>query len=173
MSEAKNESMRCCACGVERHVNEFATPDDCERCVLEARLRAAFCPKYALGQTLWTIHRVQREVRETCPVCTGEGRLAIAGEMFACPKCHSARVLLRWDKASWSVTGRGDVGCIDIRATSERFAESTRGEANPLIRYMLDSTGVGSGTLWNEECLWPSQEDAMAECARLNLSVKP
>jgi len=136
--------------------------------------------KYNFNDKVWVI-RYQRETRFiTCEFCGGTGQ--IKGENNkdrSCPECYSRggsyqRFDLQWelDTDETPIT----IGEIRIEANCDfEGYESDIPWSNygPQIKrqsivYMCFETGIGSGSLWRESLLWPTKEEAQAECDRRN-----
>lgn len=127
--------------------------------------------EFELGQTVYPIHQRWERTQVNCPVCDGTGRLKLVkGGDVDCTnrECIYGRVTVT-NVHKWTPSGDvGQVGQVRFEITSPEFGDRSDGR-----RYMLTSTGVGSGTLWNEDDLCASPEDAVAECELRNINYTP
>jgi len=118
--------------------------------------------KYNFGDVVRPISTRREEVRvpTNCPVCKDTGEVLIQDKHYTCPECNGRTYHIKDGDIEYYVTGReGIVGKIDID-----LYDKTRYGGKSEIRYMLDSTGVGSGTCWEEKNLFASREEAQIEC---------
>jgi len=60
----------------------------------------------------------------------------------------------------WYIDCTGIIGKISIVSYAT--------ENNYRVKYMLDSTGIGSGTVHNECDIFGSEEEALVECSKRN-----
>ena len=125
--------------------------------------------KYGLGDRVWKIKQKMPMVWQPCTFCKGREEKASAfsdpieivgadGSTRACPVCfgaggHNQRLRLAWD-----VTSELTIGQINYRISEKEKDES----------YMCDETGVGGGTIHYVDTLYPTKEEAQAECDRRN-----
>ena len=121
-------------------------------------------PKFSVGDTVFVSgYDSRREESQTCPDCLGSGRWLLttpAGEEIdvRCLTCEcgyssSGRI------AKYSVVPRvqeGTVGSVRIDTADERP-----------VAYMLIETGVGSGTVYFEENVFASRDEATAQATRM------
>ena len=122
-------------------------------------------PKYDVGDLVWVAGFDSHTELEQCPHCLGSGVWHVttpAGEEFdgPCQKCTEG-----WgEKGSGKVKKSGMIGKA-WQGTVGSVRLNTHDD-NP-IEYMLDETGVGSGTIHPETRLYDSREEAMAEGNRI------
>lgn len=121
-------------------------------------------PKFRINDSVWAAkHGNLTEIIETCPDCLGTREWSVttpAGETFGldCGTCRD---------------GYRPVGTIKKYAPNASAVQLTIGSIlvdtsnRAPVRYMALETGVGSGTLWHEECLFREKSDALAEGRRL------
>lgn len=116
--------------------------------------------KYGIGDLVWVSNVDSAEVRVQCPDCLGRRVWMCSlpsGEAVSipCPTCHYG-----WDGSRGYLTEygckprpwRGTVGSIRIN-TADR----------EVVAYMLEETGVGSGTIHYESRLFDNEGDALAD----------
>lgn len=124
--------------------------------------------KYDLGQRVWAIYHDSQRVQAPCAACDGEGQLALVkGGAVQCRECYGRRTVPTQRALGWRVRGPGVVGKVTVERVAARYAD----DYPDRTVYMLDITGVGSGTLWSEDTLFPSEEDADAEVSARNAAA--
>lgn len=137
--------------------------------------------KFDLGQTVHVIARRTRQLSDPCDVCGGSGRVTFAkpnGDTATtyCPgPCDTGGKVRRVSYSQWEYAGTATVGQIEVRASvrPSPFPDDPTYEE----RYMLDTTGIGTGTVypfspdrgWShthlfataaEGCAWAADENA-------------
>lgn len=112
--------------------------------------------KLSVGDTAYRVSLSQKRYTKTCPLCAGNGRVKIAASdrTVSCPECHWGKVTVS-DPLS-HVVGIDVVGQVAIEDRA----------GNVKITYMLESTGVGSGSVWSDADVFAVQSDALAEALR-------
>jgi len=135
--------------------------------------------KYSIGDRVFAIRRdfVSRIVK--CRACGNTGSIKIEGESFTCPKCNGASSHPESAGLKTFVYESGVVGQVRYIITDGAYKEQRRNynlelcvEAPEIeIAYMLDCTGIGSGTCWDEGDLFPTREDAQAFCDVKNATI--
>lgn len=124
--------------------------------------------KYSLGQVLWGIEQSYKVVSIICVDCEGEAQIQYHGVSYECRRCHgkgstgNKSVGLCWSPATRLPEG-GMVGRIEVLLYSPGTSGYTSRTA-----YMLEPTGVGSGTSWAEDNLFPTEEEAGFACVMRN-----
>lgn len=119
--------------------------------------------KYSIGDTVWYVRDDLCEKVITCETCNDSKEVKIKGDMFKCPNCVTSRNNNRWKRRHF-VDGSSTVGSVRFELTRHKYEPPEEKR-----EYMLEATGVGSGTLWKEDLLFPSREEAQAYCDALNL----
>jgi hypothetical protein len=120
--------------------------------------------KFDLGQTVWALWNTRAERLVNCECCGNTGKVNITGKDYVCPQCHGAGQHKVYDGDRWYVQTSGRVGKVEPELYEHEDESSHKNRVN----YMLDSTGVGSGTVWREDNLAASHDEAKAECDRRN-----
>jgi len=124
--------------------------------------------KFNLGQTVYPIISLNAYRFQNCKYCDGIGEIPLKGENISCPKCYGRKgEQVYLDNAKvWIVdtVHYGIIGKIDIELYAEQYLKNHENT----FRYMLSSTGVGSGTLHDESRLFENKELAQMECDILN-----
>ena len=121
-------------------------------------------PKYKLNQKVWAVtsHYNTHIEHEKCDLCNSTGVVEINGDSYECPKCNGRTKTVN-DGFKYLISTSGKIGKINI----EEYAKKYRTEKSR-ITYMLDSTGVGSGTIWYETRLFPTEQAAKEFCETRN-----
>lgn len=116
-------------------------------------------PKYALDQKLYAVKTTYDTKKQNvkCSLCESTGKIQIKGEFYTCPKCKGKTETI-YKGLKYIICASGNVGKIEIEEFSKKYRCKGR------ITYMLDSTGVGSGTVWSENRLFPSEKEALDFC---------
>jgi len=111
------------------------------------------------------------KVSTNCPACKDKGKVELNGNEYTCPKCRGYTYHEVEGDIEYYVTfSQGKIGKIDINLYDPKY-EGKYGNISE-IRYMLDSTGIGSGTVWEEDNLFKSRDEAQIECDRRNVALK-
>ena len=116
-------------------------------------------PKFDVGDTVWVSDTMDTKHQEQCPDCLGTGKwlgTMPTGEQFDihCQTCYGG----------YGSSGRVTVHAHDVRV-HKMTVGSVRintGEREHPVEYMMNETGVGSGTIWYEERVHATPEEAEA-----------
>jgi len=124
--------------------------------------------KYILGEMLVPIHKHRKHHQVTCSSCGGTGRLTIleTSEKINCKTCYGRASTTEVEEEKWNVCVENMSICGNIR-TIEYL---NKDDGKTCIQYMLQATGVGSGTLWYEDQIYRTIDEAQAECDKRNAS---
>lgn len=123
---------------------------------------------FDLGQEVHIVRKDAAYRNVKCDACRQTGTIDLGGESFTCPKCEGKSKHRQYVGHKCYVAHTGRVGKIEAVVYSERY-EGDGSESG--IRYMVDTTGVGSGNVWKEEELFATREEADAFCAKSNSST--
>jgi len=118
--------------------------------------------KYSNGDLVWYIGTDACERLMACKTCEDKKEIEIKGEFFRCPSCVTDRRNNRWAYRSY-VRGSSIIGKV-IFSHEYKYHDPDVIE----IQYMLEDTGIGSGTLWYENKLFSTKEEAQAWCDKFN-----
>lgn len=124
-----------------------------------------FESKFNLKDTVYPISLRKEEKWIPCKSCEAKGFIKLAdGEITDCPKCYGHTGRKEYKPTKWLVDSElvGKIGRIQVTKYSNKNCGKDE------ITYMLSSTGVGSGSLWQEDILFLSREEAQEECDRRN-----
>ena len=133
--------------------------------------------KYSLGDTVWKIQNSKKQVNKPCSTCEGLGHVIInQTPSRSCPDCYGRGYNTEWEPTQWNVIDPLTIG--QVRVEVESFKQdgmfSNIGTFDPdkmeqKTQYMAYETGIGSGHIHNEEDLFASDADALAECHSRNM----
>jgi hypothetical protein len=125
----------------------------------------SYKPKYALGDYVHVISYTTDRKWKTCEYCT-EGKITVKDKLFVCPSCLSNKGQWIYLTRKYKVLLHGIIGKITIEAVAPQFVNECHGPLK--ITYMLDSTGIHSGTVWDQNETFVSIEKAQKECDERN-----
>lgn len=136
--------------------------------------------KYDLGQRVFSVRRDYATRIIKCKCCNNTGTVTINGAEYTCPKCNGTANSKEHCGHKWFVWEEGEIGKVEYQVTAGKFASSNSNMPRYFtdeqlqtpdeieIKYMIDATGVGSGTLWEELDLFATREEAQAKCDEEN-----
>jgi hypothetical protein len=126
--------------------------------------------KFDLGDTVYPVRECRKDHIETCEVCSGSGVVTVqeSGKKIKCDECCGDGVKKSNLPNGYYFLGDsvGSVGKIEPEYYDKRYLRD--GYHKNRIKYMLSSTGVGSGSIWYEDQLFASAEEAEAYCEEQN-----
>ena len=127
--------------------------------------------KYDLGNVVYSIKEVKAKHWESCTFCGGSDGSISRFEVSAtkitgfdgterrCPACRGEGGGWGYGDMTWVLDRVLTIGQVEVRAGYEDKET-----------YMCEETGVGGGRLWGIDLLYPTEEGALAECAKRNES---
>ena len=122
--------------------------------------------KHNIGDLVYPIRKNGYNKRIGCKTCTGSGRVRIndTKRTMSCPDCYGRGGNMEWQTEEWrvvhkSVSKVGKISFEIYRKEEEREDQKY---------YMLEATGIGSGSNWSEENLFKSSDKAKLECDKRN-----
>lgn len=137
--------------------------------------------QFDLGQEVHVFARRHHELFDLCEQCGGRGKVAFIyangegeGETY-CPNrdCRNGRVRSVWHDV-WEYAGNARIGQIEVRVRERYEREPEREE-----RYMLDTTGIGTGTVyvydgkkWSHTHLFATQHEGQAWALEANKPLR-
>ena len=112
--------------------------------------------KFNLDDKVFIIQRRGENKLLSCPTCKGKGKVTInnTNETITCPSCYGSGIERKWIPEEWKIAYESKIGII--------YVEKNRNKNK--ITYMVDATGIGTGTLWSEENVFATKEEAQKEC---------
>ena len=116
--------------------------------------------KFNLGDEVWIISKYIKVIKKKCPVCEGTQTILYKGELYPCPssKC-SHGYINELEGMKWHVSCNSVIGQINTTYRVGMLTTTT---------YMVEATGIGSGTCWDENDLFHSKKEAEERCDELN-----
>lgn len=127
--------------------------------------------KYSIGDKVFHASLVTERRRHPCPDCMGEKKWSTKSPAgteytFDCPRCsagYNADRDMMLDYSAYApLVGRLTIGSIQFN--------TARGSYDEGARYMCNETGVGSGSVYNESDLYPTEEEALG-AAKINADL--
>ncbi len=138
--------------------------------------------KYDLNQEVYVIQKDHKQEWIKCPACGGNGHVTLLNGDRTCPECYGRAGHYVNRQLEWQVKGMLTIGQIrheitniepdDIFDNVGHYKEGNTKTKVQYMQYMAYETGVGSGTLYYEDKLFPTLDDAEIECNKLNLESK-
>ena len=135
--------------------------------------------KYSPGNTVWSIGRSPIKTWVMCSFCAGNGTTTGQdGKVRSCPKCYNNKGQYKHGNTVYQVEGILTVGQVRISYTKSEgvpgheIFDNMKAQEHTEEEYMCVETGIGSGSVYKVEILWPSKMEAQVECDRLNLEAK-
>ena len=122
--------------------------------------------KFNLDDTVYPIVRHGYDGVKMCETCNGTGIVKINNKdkEITCPDCYGRGGHKQWVLERWVLSDDiGKIGKVEVALYSKKYPDHKDEH-----RYMLSSTGVGSGTLWYESDLFISSDEAIKECELRN-----
>jgi len=123
--------------------------------------------KFNLGDKVVGILHYMKKIFIPCSTCDGTGVIIVKDKNFKCPDCYGEYGHDEYKTKAWHIandegvlSGYDNVVKIDIDVTREKTE----------IRYLLGRkySKSYSGTLWDENDLFKTVEEAKEECERRN-----
>lgn len=113
--------------------------------------------KFEIGQEVYVIQKCR--VKDECPACKGEGQIIVDGNRFSCVTCYGTG-RLHGQKKMYQVVGKDIID--KIKTYTYRLNNGTD-EVKTVIKYAFRD-----GTDYTDAKLFLTEEEAIAECDRLN-----
>ena len=129
-----------------------------------------FTTEMNIGDRVWAVVTAPATRKVRCLTCHNTGNVVLGVETFTCPKCqgkclHDEYVGIRWVVYHEGIIGQIRVHQVITGSSSRIKADSaTKTE----VEYMIDTTGITSGTVWKERDLFLTRKLAEAACVRRN-----
>ena len=113
--------------------------------------------KYRIGQVVWQARSVWSPKIIKCKVCAGLGTVNAkiprkkSYVNIKCPECNGTRSIISEDYSFHSHVKKLTIGSIQI----DTYRQT--------VKYMMNETGVGSGTLYYQDELFSTEEEAIKD----------
>ena len=123
-------------------------------------------PKFKVGQKVYAVSNRSdtKQKHVECDVCNSTGYVKVEGreENFVCPVCYGRTETEHYGYKYVISYYEATIGKVEIQEYAPKYRHRHKSE----IRYMLEETGVGSGTVWREERLFATEEEANEFCEK-------
>jgi len=133
--------------------------------------------KFSNGDKVYTLTRTSTQKIIICPCCIGNGRI-LGGDnkTYRCPECYTTGHLKVDNEYTWTVVGPYTIGQVRVEITGESEGYSPGGifdnygsqKYEYIEQYMLEETGIKSGTLHYVDLLYATFEEAQEACDKRN-----
>ncbi len=138
-----------------------------------------FKTKFNFGEKVHQIWLDQKKQWVDCEFCSGSGVIVGSNdEERGCPVCYSRRGAYKVIGNEHSIQKVLTIGEIRVEARCDYtpgydyvFDNYGPQEAYQKESYMCYESGIGSGTIWPADKLFHTEEEAQAECDRLNSAI--
>lgn len=122
--------------------------------------------KFKVGQKVYAVSNRSdtRQKHVECDLCNSTGKVKVNGreEEYECPCCHG-RMETEHYGYKYVITYYGaTIGKVSIEEYAKKYSRNNKSR----VTYMLAETGVGSGTVWREERLFGTVEEAEEFCEK-------
>ena len=139
-----------------------------------------FSTKYNINDMVYHIALRKKQEFVKCTACNAHGRITLLdGETTECPKCHGDGGKTQYLDECWLMDRTLTIGQVRSKVTNmkktgifDNVGEFELGADKKEVEYMAYETGIGSGTIWREEDLFPSFAEATEECDKRNAEIK-
>ena len=122
--------------------------------------------KFKVGQRVFAVSNKSdsRQVHVKCDVCNSTGKVKVEGrdEEYVCPACHGRTETEHYGYMYVISYYEATIGKIEIEEYAPKYKDRYKSE----VKYMLEETGVGSGTLWREDRLFATYDEAKEFCEK-------
>ena len=123
--------------------------------------------RFNIGDKVVGISYCTKEYIQTCSICEGVGKIKVKDKEFTCPDCYGEGGRKEYKPQQWYIiTDEGILSHYDkiIKIDVEITKKETK------TQYMLGARYSGSygGTLWDENDLFKTIEEAELECKKRN-----
>lgn len=122
--------------------------------------------KYNVGQKVYAVSNRSdsRQIHVKCDVCNSTGKVKVEGreEEYECPVCHDRTETEHYGYKYVISYHNATIGKVNIEEYSPKYADKFQSR----VMYMLEETGVGSGSLWREDRLFATEDEANDFCEK-------
>lgn len=124
--------------------------------------------KFNHGQRVQAIMYAEEGYNEVCPVCEGKGTFEFKGRTIDCSEegCYGKGFIRKYKEKQWFVPDEAYFNFVVQRIGVELYNPNNKKykDQRSWIYYMADS----SGSMFDENNLFASVEEAEAECLKRN-----
>lgn len=121
--------------------------------------------KFSIGDFVYVIKKFGENKYMGCKACNGKGGIYNEGNYFKCNTCYGSGGKYVWVAESWKVAyKKTKVGKICVEIYNKKYYKDNPERKDREICYMVEATGVGSGTIWPENQIFKTLQEAEKEC---------
>jgi len=133
--------------------------------------------KYDIGQKVFHISQCKRKEWVSCDSCAGTGIITLVNNVKRkCPDCYGRCGEYKYFDMQWEVVSQLTLAQITICARNiiktgifDNIGKlSDESNTTFEIEYMAYESGVGSGSVYQEDNLFSKKEEAQVECDKRN-----
>lgn len=125
--------------------------------------------KFSLGDHVWGVNSSDFNRIVRCKPCANTGKINIGGEDLICPKCSGRCTHTQYAGQKFYISEFDAViGKVGIEHTDSLYSRWNSDGLTLRVTYMISNTGIGSGQVWSEDRLFPSEEEADTFCRQRN-----
>lgn len=127
-------------------------------------------PKFELKQAVYAVQKATQTEWKDCTFCNSTGILTGQdGSCVVCPRCYGKLGETKFKELKWIVNQIPmHIGQIRVEYTDKPWCMNLQ-PAPVQIQYMCAETGVRGGTLWSEDRLFATYEEAKDAAELLNV----
>lgn len=122
--------------------------------------------KYEVGQKVYAVSNRSdtRQIHVNCDVCNSTGKVKVEGrnEQYECPVCHGKTEVEHYGYKYVISYYEAMIGKVQIEEYSKEYTDKNQSR----VTYMIEPTGIGSGTIWREERLFATHKEAIEFCEK-------
>lgn len=132
--------------------------------------------KFGLNDTVYVIGFDHKQEWVVCSACAGSGKISLKdGRERSCPECYGRLGNNVYLEQEWQVKNTLTIGEVRVSIKNiksdgdfDNVGHFEEGCTEKKVQYMAYETGIGCGTLWSEENLFNTREEAKLECKKRN-----
>jgi len=126
-------------------------------------------PQFTLGDKVYAIRNQSVSSCVVCGLCSGKGSVQLTQDntrSVRCPDCYGNGSKNVFSKEKYVVVEPFPY-TVGLVRTEIRTKNNVGGRLS-IVEYMLEETGIGSGTIWRDNQLFSTIEAANKACENLN-----
>jgi len=125
--------------------------------------------KYKLGQEVWKINWCNPPTWETCYTCNGSKFVHIkeTNKQISCPDCRGEGGRSVFLSSRWKAGSKLTIGKIQIEQFDPIYSDNKN-----RVTYMCKETGIGTGSVHDQNQLFASLEAAEREVKKRNKTLE-
>jgi hypothetical protein len=124
--------------------------------------------KFNMGDKVFPIRERKPKIFTKCETCLGSRSITTKETSITlkCPACYGGGGSTDYGDPEWSISyeSYSDIGKIEVTIRNDNNSEEVINKE----RYMIQSTGIGSGTVWDSSNLFLTEKEAQSECDKRN-----